>query len=183
MAHQVRDGISVTLGPRMVLQRHALAALLGTIAAEWAQLEVRIMHLYAYLMGVYLPRSPGWEPPIHPVALQVFDTLETLRLRLSLLRKLGSWVLKSEALERELKEVVLDSIERAAKMRNTMLHAEWGIAPEYPDALILLPTFGHQMVYEESDFHEAIDRIVEARSCLGRFEVKARSHLDPKPNV
>lgn len=164
----------------MVLQRHALAALLGAVTAEWALLEGHVMHLYAYLMGVYLPRSPGYEPPIHPVALQVFDTLETLRLRMNLLRKLGSWVLKSEALERELNETVIGSIERASKMRNSMLHAKWGIAPEYPDALILLPTFGHPMVYSEGDFQEAIDRIAEARSQLGQFEIKARSHLDPK---
>lgn len=141
------------------------------------------MRLYAYLMGLYLPRMPDFEPPIHPVALQIFDTLETLRLRLNLLRKLGGWVLKDEALERELNDTILISIERAAKLRNVMLHAEWGVAPEYPDALILLPTFGHQMAYIEADFQEAIERIVEARSVVGRFELKARRHLDPKPQA
>ncbi|MEJ2230482.1 MAG: hypothetical protein P8X46_04785, partial [Nitrospirales bacterium] len=121
------------------MQRPGLAALLGDIAAEWALLEGRVMNLYAYLMGIYLPRMPGFEPPIHPVALQVFDTLETLRLRLDLLGKLGGWVLKNDALVRELKDTVVSSIKDVAKLRNTMLHAKWGIAPEYHDALILLP--------------------------------------------
>lgn len=180
MAHQIKSDISVTHGPRMILQRPGLAALLGDIAAEWALLEGRVMNLYGYLMGVYLPRMPGFEPPVHPVALQVFDTLETLRLRNNLLQKLGDWVLKNDALVRELKGTMVSSIKDAAKLRNTMLHAKWGIAPEYPDALILLPTFGRQMASKEADFQEAIDRIVEARSSLGQFELKARNHLDPK---
>ena len=61
------------------------------------------MLLYAFLMGVYLPRQPGFEPPSDPVAFQVFDTLETLHLRLELLRKLAEWLIKDAALLKELK--------------------------------------------------------------------------------
>lgn len=179
MAHQIKSGISVMHGSRMILERPGLAALLGGIAAEWALLEGSVMNLYAFLMGVYLPHMPGFEPPLHPVALQVFDTLETLRLRLNLLRKLSNWVLKNEGLLSELNDTVMSSIERAAKLRNTMLHAKWGIAPEYPDALILVPTFGHKMVYEVTDFQDAIERIDEARSSLRQFELKARNQLNP----
>lgn len=164
----------------MILERPSLAALLGAVAAEWALLENWVMHLYAYLLGVYLPRVPGFEPPIHPVALQVFDTLETQRLRLDLLKKLAGWVLKDPALLKELNTVVIESIRKAAKLRNTLLHSQWGVAAEYPDALVLLPTFGHQMAYEEADFQEAIDRIIDARKSIGAFTVKARKHLDGK---
>lgn len=132
------------------------------------------MVVYAYLMGVYLPRIPGFAPPVHPVALQVFDTLETTRLRLDLLRKLAEWTLKDATLLDELKGPVVESIHKAGRLRNTLIHAQWGVAKEYPDALILQPVFGHQMVYEESDFNDAIDRIIQARAAIGQFETKAR---------
>lgn len=183
MAHQIKIGILVHSGGRQILQRPSLAALLGAVAAEWASLESWVMNLYAFLMGVYLPRMPGFEPPIHPVALQVFDTLETQRLRLELLRKLANWIIKDPALLEELDKVVIDSIRKAAKLRNTLVHGQWGIAAEYPDALILLPTFGHQLAYHESDFNEAIDKIIDARKLVGSFHVKAREHLDAKPKI
>jgi hypothetical protein len=178
MAHQLKSGVSVQYGPRMILQRPALAALLGAIAAEWAVLENKVIFLYVYLMGGYLPRVEGFEPPVHPLALQVFDTLETTHHRLELLRKLAEWVLKDESLIVELRETVFVSVRSAAKVRNTAVHSLWGIAPEYPDALIYMPVFGHQLAYAESDFQQAIDRIVEAHQLVGRFDVKARKFLD-----
>ena len=90
------------------------------------------------------------------------------------MRKLIEWLVKDSDLLKELRETVIGSIERAAKLRNTLLHAEWGIATEYPDALILKPIFGHQMAYSEADLNEAIDRIVEARKVLVDFELKVR---------
>ncbi len=178
MAHQIKTGVSVQYGPRVVLERPTLAALLGGIACEWAVLESKLMYLYAYLMGVYLPRVEGFEPPIHPVALQVFDTLETTRHRTELLRKLGDWVLKDDGLKKDLDDTVLAAIRQAAKLRNNAVHSVWGVAKEYPDALINVPTFGHKLAYVEADFQEAIDRIIEAHKALGQFEVAARKHLD-----
>ena len=180
MAHQIKSGITVQSGPRHVLKRPALAALLGSIAAEWGSLEDRITFFYAYLMGRYLPRTPGFSPPIHPVALQVFDVLETLRKRLELIESLGAWVIKNDALVQELRDTVMPAILRASKLRNEYLHAHWGVADEYPDALILLPIFGNNMACEESDFNEAINRIIAATDIVGKFEVKVREFLDGK---
>ena len=178
MAHQVKSGITVRSGPRIVLERPRLAALLGGAAAEWATLEGRVMALYAYLMGLYLPRVEGFSPPTHPVARQVFDALAALRLRLDLLQRLADWVVKEPALSAELKDLVIPSITNAGKLRNTLVHGQWGVATEYPEALILLPTFGHRLVYEESDFDEAIARIADASQTVGNFERKARAHCE-----
>jgi hypothetical protein len=183
MAHRVKIGTSVTSGARQVLQRPSLASLLGAVAAEWTSLESRVMQLYALLMGDYLPEIPGLGTPWHPVAFQVFDTLETQRLRLALLRKLAKWVINEPVLLKELDEVVLESIKKAAKLRNTLIHGQWGIATEYPDALILLPTFGHQLAYHESDFNEGIDKIIEATKSVDFIHAKARKYLDAKQHA
>lgn len=181
MAHPVRIGISVRSGPRTLLQRPQLAALLGVVASEWAFLENRITHLYAYLMGTYLPRTPGYHSPTHPVALQVFDTLETQRLRSDLLRKLTKWVVKDPNLITMLGDKVLPAVQKSAKLRNTLVHGHWGVSDEYPDELILMPTFGKKLVYGEADFEEAVTRIIDACRQLTDFEIKARGLLDPTP--
>jgi hypothetical protein len=179
MTHQLPTGKSVQYGPRSLLQRQDLAALLGTVAAEWAALEREVTSVYAHLMGKYLPRIPGSSVPLHPVALQVFDTLETQRLRSDLLRKLAEWVLRDEEnLIATLRDSVIPLIDKAAKLRNTMLHGHWGISAEYPDALILIPVFGHQLVYKQRDFDDAIDRILAATNALRGFDAQARAVLD-----
>lgn len=176
MAHKVKIGTSVQAGAKLILQRPSLAALLGAVAAEWASLESSVMHLYAFLMGVYLPQAPpGFEPPSHPVAYQVFDTLPTLHLRLELLRKLAEWFTKDAALLEEL-TTTIKAIRKAAELRNKLVHAHWGVtaAAEYNDALILLPIFGDQLAYRESDFNHAIDKIMDAEKAVCFFHAKAR---------
>ena len=111
---------------------------------------------------------------VSPVAFQVFDTLETLHLRLELLRKLAEWLIKDAALLKEL-GAAIDSIRKAAKLRNTLVHGQWGIAVEYEDALILIPIFGHQLAYRESDFNDAIDKIMNANKAVSSFHGKARN--------
>jgi hypothetical protein len=173
MACQVKVGTSVQWGRRTVLERPVLAGLLGCLAAQWAVLENEVVQLYGRLMSAYLPRTEGLQIGSHPVALQVFDTLETTHLRLELLTKLGAWVLKSEPLEAELDSIV-PAIRRAAKLRNKFVHALWGVAIEYPDALIHLPIFGHQTAYSQADFDDAIDRIIDAQTKLLDFRAKLR---------
>ena len=180
MAHQIKQGISVEYRPRVLLERPALASLLGVVSSEWSRLDSEIMFLYAYLMGRYLPQIPGFTPPLHPVAFQVFDTLETQRLRLELLSKLAKWIVKDEKLLAELETVVITEIKKASKLRNTLVHANWGVAEEYPNGLILMPTFGRHLVYEEADFNEAIDRILEAREKSKDFETKLRALIETK---
>ncbi len=142
MAHKAKTGISVEYRPRVILERPQLAALLGAVAAEWSRLGHDVTFLYANLMGGYLPTLEGFVPPLHPVALRVFDTLETQYHRLQLLEKLAKWVVRDESLLSDLVDTVISAIRSAAKLRNTLVHANWGIAGEYPDGLINNPIFG-----------------------------------------
>ena len=111
-------------------------------------------------------------PPLHPVALQVFDTLETQHHRLKLLEKLAKWVVRDESLLEELLGAVIPAIRTAAKLRNTLVHANWGVAREYPDGLINNPIFGHNLVYEIADFDEAIERISSASKAVREFGLR-----------
>lgn len=85
------------------------------------------------------------------------------------------WIFKDPDLLRELDKNVIPSINKAGKLQNTLVHARWGVAAEYPDALIHLPVFGHQIAYEESDFRLAAESIAAAIHSVGQFDLKVPS--------
>ncbi len=84
MAHPLLAGKSVSAGPGTLLKRPELAALIGSICSDWAYLESSLGMFYGHLMGVYLEPTPGYEPPSHPVAYQIFDEIQTIYSRIQL---------------------------------------------------------------------------------------------------
>lgn len=181
MAHPARKNISTSFGPKIVLQRPTLASLLGCVASEWSLLEQELIFLYATLMRRYLPTFEGYSLPLHPVGLQIFDALETTHTRMELLRKLASWVLRESALMPEVEATTIPAIRQAAKKRNKLVHGNWGISGEYPDALIYSPVFGDNLVFEERDFDEAITEIGNARKLLLELRVKIEQYFKASP--
>jgi len=89
---------------------------------------------YGYLMGVYLEPSPGYEPPSHPVARQVFDEVHTIHSRVQLVKKLADWD------DQQKKDVlgVLEKVKNAGKSRNKVVHGVWGVCESEPDTLKML---------------------------------------------
>ena len=161
MADRVKEGISVFSGPSVILQRPELAALIGCVCADWAYIENSLIGLYGTLMGVYLPQPPGYEPPLHPVARQVLSEVQSIRSRISLVKKLAEWVVTDLTLKKDMLEA-LDRLSKAAAGRNLVAHGLWGISDAEPDALILIPSFGHQMVYKKFDFDAIRENILTA---------------------
>jgi hypothetical protein len=88
MAHLAKSSAHVELPDKRLLNRPHLAILLGLVASEWANLENTLSFLYATLLGKYLPHNQRHGPPIHPIGIQIFETLENLNKRTQLLQKL-----------------------------------------------------------------------------------------------
>lgn len=97
MTSPLRIGESVSHGPRTLLQRPELAALIGCACADWAYIESSLTMFYGHLMGVYLPKQPEFEPPLHPVALQILDELQSIHAKVNLVKKLVDWVIRDES--------------------------------------------------------------------------------------
>ena len=171
MAHPLSTGISVSLGPGTILKRPELAALIGSACSDWAYVEESLGMFYGHLMGVYLESSPGFEPPSHPVARQIFDEVQTIHSRVQLVKKLADWVIKDDQQRADV-QTVLEKLRKAGKGRNKLAHAVWGICDSEPDALILLPTFGHKLIYKKEDFEVILEQIRTAKGELGRVHHK-----------
>lgn len=168
MANPLRVGESVSFGPRTLLQRPELAALIGCACADWAYIESSLIMFYGLLMGVYLPKHPEFEPPLHPVALQVLDELQNIHAKVNLVKKLADWVIKDEAQKKDVLSV-LDKLRKAGDGRNLVAHGVWGICESEPEALILLPTFEHRMIYKKQDFELILKKIQSAKVELDRI--------------
>ncbi len=168
VAQTLKNGTFATSGPGVVMQRPHMAALLGNVVAEWSHLEQWLQSFYGYLMGFYLPRFPGAEPPFHPVARQIFDTLETSRLRMELFRNLYKWMFTEADLLKQSDEC-FRLWTTASKARNKIVHGNWCISDAHLDALILSPNFGNKLVYTEADFADASKKITAALNALSKL--------------
>ena len=131
--------------------------------------------LYATLLGKYLPHNQRKGPPIHPIGFQIFDTLENLHKRLQLTERLVGSLVTKTALVKELKKKLIPLVKKAGDRRNVLVHGYWGInETEYPNSLMLIREPGDFLIYEESDFNEAIILIEAADAAVTEFELKVR---------
>ena len=160
MPQPLNTGSAVQFGPDMVLKYPDLAAEIGNVCANWNLVEHMLTSLYALLMGDYLPKSPEDFPPTHPVAYQVFDSLNAFNPRVDLLDKL----LASRASDIEIKhfrEVIRPGLRKRFAERSLVAHGIWGSCDDHPDALILVPLLGEQMIWKKTDFQNVSCRILK----------------------
>lgn len=160
MPQPLKVGSTIQYGPHRVLERPDLAAEIGNVCANWNLIEHNLMILYALLMGDYLPKAPGFAPPTHPVAYQVFDALNAFNPRVDLLEKLLAWR-ASDAEVKHFREVIRPGLRKRFSERSVVAHGNWGTCDAYPDALILVPIYGDRMIWKKSDFQDVSGRIIE----------------------
>lgn len=179
MAHQIADGEYkfIELGDDVHRKRQALLYLLGVVANTWSGVEFGMTCLYATLMGKYLPHNQKKGPPQHPIAFQIFDSLESTHKRLQLIDRLVDTLVTRKTLIKEYKKKLLPLVKNAAEKRNTLLHSYWGANDHYPDGLIRVTAEQPMLLYKASDFHEAINVIKSADDAVTKFEAKVGKHL------
>lgn len=168
MAHPLAVNEVVTSGPGMILKKPELASLIGCICSDWSHVESSIETFYSFLMGIYLPKNPGFEPPTHPVARQVMDELVSIHAKINLLERLASWVIQDEEQLKDAKQV-LTKTRGSGKERNKVAHGIWGVCESEPDALILMPVFGDKMIYKKQDFEKILESINKTQAEIWRI--------------
>lgn len=193
MSGAVYDCVAGTL-----LNRPNLAALIGCIVAEWAQVEDSLAACYGYLL------SSGWRGPtgvritqdaigtdgktisVNLVNLadlapahQVFEILESIRTKMELLERLTET--QAPDLLAHWRLTVSPKIRVASKARNAVAHSRWAIRSDIPDALLMMPSsldpFGDILAYRESDFEESRKKIYEAADLTLDFQIMIQDVL------
>ena len=124
--------------------------------------------MYTLLAGVGFPLPGDQSVPIHPIGIQIFDTLNSLNSRLDLLRELLNTTASKEQtiyFQNELRK----DISGRFNERSIIAHGNWTTLEQYPDALILINhTKGHR-IYKEHDFTQVSKRIADLHEEIGAF--------------
>lgn len=159
-----KKGFACHAYPKCVLERPKLAALIGTIAAEWGYIDECLVHLYE--------RSITDTLYTDAVAVAVFETLSSLHLKTQLIAKVLKMRLPA-AIATEFETTITPSLRNAARERAEILHGAWSVSDHYPDDLILKTSEGPFMRYTEKDLAAVLDRIIPVRNATNNFLVKA----------
>jgi hypothetical protein len=179
MPEIIPNGNTVKYGPNFILERPELAAQAANVCSNWALVEDDLTTLYALLMGTYLPRAAGFSPPIHPVAIQVFDALNSLAPRLDLLLRLFKWRASKDQCEL-LERTLIPIMKRKFKERSVVAHGVWGLCDKYADSLILQRAFGGDEIWRKHDFVQISERIVELHGQMGALIKEIHDDLKKK---
>jgi len=171
-----------------VLERPALAALMGAIVAAWSSAESTLASYYSSLVtGVVLENVPM--PPGGWAAMETFDLITNYDLRKRMLESAARRALFTEAEVQEFSKL-LKKLNDAKDDRIVVAHGRWGIDVRYSDALVWMKTtggLGGAWIYDEADFWNALERIERKSLALGQFfqgtffprlEASAKFHIE-----
>lgn len=163
-----------TSSPAEMEKRPECAIKFAQIIANWSIVEQNFRTLYGMWLGDYmsplnidLPPGHVLTPSNHPAANLIFDRVISLQTQLDLVTDLCKW--REEERYPEFRDEIRPMIMKAGKKRNDVAHGIWGTAEEFPDGLVLLPTFGENILYRPKDFDEILRIVAGARSRLGMF--------------
>jgi len=151
-------------GPKIVLERPRLAALIGAIASEWGSIDDDLGEIFD-MLTTGSPTPQPWHSG-SAVAAVVFSKFTSLGSKLDVIRSVASLRLSAEDVGEfgELSE----KLRRLAKERNKIVHAKWLISDEYPDDLLAVSA-GHWLRYTEKYFEEVLNRAVAVKGAVRDF--------------
>ena len=169
MPESLRGKHNIIPSPDAILKRPALAVQMANVIANWSHVDGVLIWIYSILMGADLPKPSPVSTPFHPVAIQVFYTLNSLGPRLDLIERLLAWKTTPETVQ-HFRDTLRPKIKMRFKERSIIAHGEWVILDEYPDALILANMLDGHQIYKEHDFVQISERIKKLYSQdLGDF--------------
>ena len=162
-----KAGASAFSAPECLLQRPKLAALIGTIVAEWAFIDRTLAFIFNVTTSDH--PLPNQYHQIDPVAAAVFDTLVTFPAKIAVVKSVLN-LRASDELKEEFEEICAE-IRNRSKERNTVVHASWSISDQYPDDLITFKTDGSWIKYTEKDLLDILARTIEIRNKANDFSI------------
>ncbi|HET9096696.1 MAG TPA: hypothetical protein VFN37_08545 [Candidatus Baltobacteraceae bacterium] len=164
------DGNSGVYGASLVEERPTCAAFLGEIVAQWSHAESLLAHMYAELVVgsllIGVPQHPGnW------IAMETFDLITNFGQRIEMLVKAAK-SRRFDAATVDEYRTLLQKLQKANGARIHAAHGRWMIDKRYPTALVWLKNAGgisEALIYETSDFQEALHRVVDRVARLDHF--------------
>lgn len=165
--------------PKHLLERPKIAALIGTIACEWAYIEQTLRCIF----DVAQSPSMGMVQPSDPVAVAVFATIMSFPPKIDLIETVLRLCVPTVAIDFS---SMRPDLRKAYGCRNLAVHTSWQLSDAHPDDLIMVEIDGTAVRYTERDFTDMLDRLVPIRNRVHDFQITVscapkKTPLRPKP--
>lgn len=169
MPYQIKNlvGLAARGGPKIILERPKLAALIGAIAAEWGDIDNLLADIFNF---VSLSRPiPIGAHSRSDLAHAIFDNLVAFPIRIEVIASVMKLRMTLEIQDEFF--ALAQQIRRKASERNDLIHARWHICDKYPDDLIQIEN-GEWIRYTENDLTDRLNRSVQMTMCVSDFSIK-----------
>lgn len=171
---------------RCVEERAECAKLIGSIAAEWSNLETIFANYFALFLFGFRDEEIQKEHGGERIALDVIENTPSFQAKRTLLlnaafARFGEDDAACKKLQKELGR--LDSVHR---QRNNVVHGRWALSDDLPDALIWRGRISSHdfLIYEPGDFQELLEKIMKAQEIINvhlRVEFHPKLKVLPRP--
>ena len=162
------QGLSARGGPKIILERPKLAALLGAISAEWGDIDTLFSDIFNLItFAKFIPIGAHSRSALSSA---VFDqSFTSYKSKIEVIKRIIKLRYSKNILD-EFEKLTTD-IRKKAKQRNELIHCTWQVCDKYPEDLIQIPN-QRWIRYTERDFNSTLNRSVLIRNALNDFFIK-----------
>lgn len=170
---RITQGLAARGGPRVILERPRLAALLGAIAAEWGDVDNIFSDIFN--LATFATFIPIGAHSRSTLSSAIFDqSFTSYRAKIDVLKRVLA--IRYAKIFYDEFENLTNDLRRKAQERNRLVHAGWKICDKYPADLLQIRD-ERWIRYTERDFTNALDSSVLIRNALNDFFIKL-SHTE-----
>ena len=165
---RVLVGLSARGGPKIILERPKLAALLGAISAEWGDIDTIFSCIFNLItFAKFIPIGAHSRSAFSSAVFE--QSFTSYKSKIEVIKRIIKLRYSKDILNEfeRLTTVLLDK----APQRNKLIHCTWQICDDYPEDLIQIPN-QKWMRYTERDFNDTLNQSVQIRNDLNDFFVK-----------
>ena len=165
---KIVQGLSARGGPKIILERPKLAALLGAISAEWGDIDTLFSEIFNLItFAEFIPIGAHSRSALSSA---VFDqSFTSYKAKIEVIKRILK-IRYSEDIFHIFEKLTTELINKA-NQRNILIHCTWQICDKYPEELIQIKN-QKWIRYTERDFNDTLDRSVLIRNTLQDFLIK-----------
>ena len=162
------QGLIARGGPKVILERPRLAALLGAITAVWGDVDNLFSDIFNLI--TFAKFIPVGAHSRSTLSSAVFDqSFTSYAAKIEVIKRVVA-IRYPKKFHDEFDELTTD-LRAKAKERNRLIHGAWQVCDKYPTDLIRIRD-EKWIRYTERDFNDVLERSVLTRNALNDFFIK-----------
>lgn len=164
MPFPIKPGSAARRGPKIILERPKIAALIGAIAAEWGDVDELLLCIFNYL--TFAKPIPVGAHSSSPLSAAIFGKFVSTGNKCEMIDSLLA--LRAPSKRDEFALIKSDLLSKSRE-RGTLVHSAWSVCDDYPEDLIFFGKNGEWIKYTEKCFSASLDRFSAVRASTQDF--------------